>query len=140
MAPVGTPLDFSHADERAAWDALFFSGELAHPMVSQGECGPKLASALACVRLAPSAKNLQPWRLVCSGSAIDLFEYRTLPLRPIGDVQLVDMGIAMLHLEVGLANQGLCGAWSFDDPHADCSDVTPAASEGCVSYVSIISF
>ena len=124
-----------NADERAPWNALFFRGDFAHPMSSPDELDPALASALACVRAAPSAQNLQPWRLVCSDRRIDLFEHRTLPLRPIGDVQLVDMGIAMLHLEVGLAQQGIRGTWSFDGPHAGAGYPDPS-----LTYVATISF
>ena len=124
-----------HADERAPWNALVFRGDLARPISSPDELDPALASALACVRAAPSAQNLQPWRLVCSDGRIDLFEHRTLPLRPIGDVQLVDMGIAMLHLEAGLAQQGMRGTWSFDGPRANAGD--PNSS---TAYVATISF
>ncbi len=124
-----------HADERAPWDALFFRGDFARPISSPDELDPALASALACVRAAPSAQNLQPWRLVCSDGRIDLFEHRTLPLRPIGDVQLVDMGIAMLHLEAGLAQQGMRGTWSFDWPRDGAGD--PSSSS---IYVATISF
>lgn len=123
------------ADERAPWDTLFFREDLAHPMASPDECDPTLTGALACVRLAPSAQNLQPWRLVCSDGRIDLFENRTLPLRPIGDVQLVDMGIAMLHLEAGLAQQGIGGAWSFDGPAAGAG-----GSDASTRYVATISY
>ena len=116
-----------HADERAPWNALLFEGDFAHPVDSP--------------RLAPSARNLQPWRLVCSDGRIDLFEHRTLPLRPIGDVQLVDMGIAMLHLEAGLAQQGMRGSWSFDGPRASGLGAKAEGPEGQrVSYVATISF
>lgn len=124
-----------HADERAPWNTLFFREDLAHPITSPGECDPALAAALACVRQAPSARNLQPWRLVCSDGRIDLFERRTLPLRPIGDVQLVDMGIAMLHFEAGLAQQGKRGMWSFDGPAAGVG-----GSDASTSYVATISY
>ncbi|WP_443742223.1 hypothetical protein, partial [Tractidigestivibacter sp.] len=71
----------------------------------------------------------------CSDGRIDLFEHRTLPLRPIGDVQLVDMGIAMLHLEAGLARQGAHGAWSFDGPAAGAAGASASAT-----YVATISY
>lgn len=130
-----------HADERAPWNALLFEGDFAHPVDSPDASDPALAAALACVRLAPSARNLQPWRLVCSDGRIDLFEHRTLPLRPIGDVQLVDMGIAMLHLEAGLAQQGMRGSWSFDGPRASGLGAKAEGPEGQrVSYVATISF
>lgn len=129
------------ADERAPWNALLFEGDFAHPVDSPDAFDPALAAALACVRLAPSAQNLQPWRLVCSDDRIDLFERRTLPLRPIGDVQLVDMGIAMLHLEAGLAQQGIGGTWSFDGPRAGGLGAEAEGPEGqLASYVATISF
>lgn len=124
-----------HADERAPWNTLVFRGDFAHPISSPDELDPAFVSALTCVRVAPSAQNLQPWRLVCADGRIDLFEHRTLPLRPIGDVQLVDMGIAMLHLEVGLAQQGIRGTWSFDGPRAGAGYSDPP-----MTYVATISF
>ena len=124
-----------HADERVLWGSLFFQGDLSHPMASPDACGPMLAAALSCVRLAPSAQNLQPWRLVCSDGRINLFEDRTLPLRPIGDVQLVDMGIAMLHLEAGLVQQGVRGTWSFDGAAAGVD-----GSNDSATYVATFSF
>lgn len=124
-----------HADERAPWNTLFFQGDLAHPMASPDACDPVISAALSCVRLAPSAQNLQPWRLVCSDGHIDLLEHRTLPLRSIGDVQLVDMGIAMLHLEAGLAQRGVHGTWSFDGPAAGV-----AGADASATYVATISY
>ena len=124
-----------HADERVDWGTLFFQGDLANPIASPDACDPAISAALNCVRLAPSAQNLQPWRLVCSDGRIALFEDRTLPLRPIGDVQLVDMGIAMLHLEAGLAQQGVRGTWSFDGPAASA-----AATNAPATYVATFSF
>ncbi|WP_165443656.1 nitroreductase family protein [Olsenella sp. Marseille-P4559] len=115
-------------------------GGLAHPIASSAECDPVRASALGCVRLAPSAQNLQPWRLVYPEGHIGLYEHRTLPPRAIGDVQLVDTGIAMLHLEAGLARHGVHGTRSSDGPKADAPDAVPMAPNGSMAYVSTISF
>ena len=51
-------------------------------------------NAAECVRVAPSAMNRQPWRLIFAG--------RTLMLEKKGFASRLDMGIALLHLSLGV--------------------------------------
>ncbi|MDO5325409.1 MAG: nitroreductase family protein [Clostridia bacterium] len=54
-------------------------------------------NAAECVRIAPSAVNLQPWRLSFAG--------RTLLLSGTRSGASLDMGIAMLHMSLGVGDK-----------------------------------
>ena len=54
-------------------------------------------NAAECVRIAPSAVNLQPWRLSFAG--------RTLILSANRSGASLDMGIAMLHMSLGVGDK-----------------------------------
>lgn len=54
-------------------------------------------NAAECVRIAPSAVNLQPWRLSFAG--------RTLILSSARSGAYLDMGIAMLHMSLGVGDK-----------------------------------
>jgi len=105
------------ARERLPWKALFFDGALTRPLRS-ADAGP-FAAPLEMVRLAPSASNRQPWRLVRDGHAWHLLLARTPGYRDgwiqrwlrIADLQRIDMGIAMCHFALAANEEGLEGGW-----------------------------
>ena len=63
-------------------------------------------SALSCARLAPSAVNRQPWRFQPEGTGIRI-------VKTSGNFGFggVDLGIAMLHMELGAAHCSVSGQW-----------------------------
>ena len=67
-------------------------------------------TAVECARLAPSARNAQPWEFDIMSDSVQVacvsknFGYGAL-----------DCGIAMLHLEVGAAHCGVYGDWEIED-------------------------
>ena len=68
------------------------------------------------VRIGPSASNKQPWRIVVDGERLHLYLARTPRYRrlvPSTDLQMIDMGIAMQHLEISARELGLAGSWEF---------------------------
>jgi nitroreductase len=73
-----------------------------------------LLAGLEAARLAPSARNRQPWRFViCEGNIL----VRTDKARRRDRIsRRLDCGIAMLHLELGLWASGLRGSWEFLRP------------------------
>ena len=85
-----------HGDERLPESELFFDGAFGNPLVTEDAM---LADALRAVRWAPSAVNGQPWRIVREGNAFHFFEKHTRKPDPAdyGDVQKIDMGIALCH-------------------------------------------
>ena len=101
---------------------LFFAGELGAPL---GDGADGYDEALEAVRMAPSATNKQPWRIVRRGDDWHFYLYRTkgygkgspwFKLLRIADLQRVDMGIAMCHFELVARQSGVDGSWSVADP------------------------
>lgn len=72
------------------------------------------APVLECVRLAPSASNKQPWRIIYKDGAFYFFLSRDKgysALMPNVDLQRIDLGIAMCHFQLAAAESGLGGEW-----------------------------
>lgn len=83
------------ADSRLDFDALFFQDNFQNPIVDK-----KQREMLEYVRLAPSASNKQPWRIVMADNGIAHFFIERTPKygSSLGyDIQMVDMGIALSH-------------------------------------------
>lgn len=105
---------------RRPWGDLFFHGDLGTPLTEA--LAGDLAEALEMVRLAPSASNRQPWRVVKEPAAQVLHfllhreaKYnRNLRMLKLADLPRVDLGIAMCHLELTTLGSGLAGAWTVD--------------------------
>jgi hypothetical protein len=110
---------FVRADQRKPWDALFFEGDWNRPLPR--EVAGAYTTALECLRLAPSASNMQPWRIVKSKES-NVFHFFLKRTPGYGkfvkqlDLQLVDMGIAMSHFELAARETGLDGAWNVTTP------------------------
>jgi nitroreductase len=64
-----------NADRRLPWANLFYDGVFGQPLISE-EAG-KFAIPLEMVRLAPSASNKQPWRIVKKGDDWHFYLQRT---------------------------------------------------------------
>ena len=98
------------SNKRKPWNELFFDKNEAAPLTE--ESAGEYKTVLEMVRLAPSASNKQPWRIVK-----DENEYRFYICRTDGygmasyDLQKNDLGIAMCHFELAAKELGLKGAW-----------------------------
>ena len=96
------------SSDRRPWEELFFQGEMGVPLTRQ-EAGA-YAECLEMVRLAPSATNQQPWRVVRQGK--DFHFYETHPAGASEDekkIKQVDLGIALAHFHLTALEQGLKG-------------------------------
>lgn len=103
------------ADKRKDFDHIFFDADFEHPL-SREKAG-KLEPVLEMVRLAPSAVNLQPWRLVVDGDKVHFYEVQKKSMSDGNwDIQKIDMGIALCHFEAGAAECGISAALSTEDP------------------------
>ncbi len=111
------------SDLRLPGESLFFDERFEEPL-TPGRAGV-CAEPLEMVRLAPSASNKQPWRIVRLGDAWHFFLQRTkgygkeslvFRLLHLADLQRVDMGIAMCHFELTARELGLTGRWVIDEP------------------------
>jgi hypothetical protein len=109
-------------DRRLAWERLFFEEGFSAALPRQGSAG--YALPLEMVRLAPSASNQQPWRVVRQGERWHFYLRRTPGYRERllnrlftqADLQRVDLGIAMCHFELTARELGLPGEWVKQDP------------------------
>lgn len=130
VTPVGYPVpkttlvdsvirNSTGADKRKPWSSLFFNKDEKQLSVEQAG---SYATSLEMVRLAPSASNLQPWRII---KEPDLNTYHFYIKRNPGlkqiffmksDLQRVDIGIAMCHFELAANEERLQGAWKINDP------------------------
>ena len=104
-------------------DELFFAGAFGEPLGLERADG--YAGALEAVRMAPSATNRQPWRIVRRGDDWHFYLVRTkgygkgspwFRLLRIADLQRVDLGIAMCHFDLVARESGCGGRWVVDDP------------------------
>lgn len=108
------------ADKRKPVHELFFSSDLKN--LDDGFYSSSYGTVLEMVRLAPSASNKQPWRIICGPSKnnFHLFLERTKDYNKSrfikSDLQRIDMGIAMCHFELAAKASGLNGAWIKKTP------------------------
>ncbi|HOO46757.1 MAG TPA: nitroreductase family protein [Deltaproteobacteria bacterium] len=102
---------------RKPWKTLFFLNDFSTPL-SDAKAG-EYAVPLEMVRLAPSAVNRQPWRIVSRDGAFHFYLCRSgghVSLFKEVDLQRIDMGIAMFHFHSSALESGLKGAWQIIDP------------------------
>ena len=110
------------SDQRFPWEKLFFQNNFESPLTK--EAADDYAMPLEMLRLAPSASNRQPWRIISDGKKWHFYLRRTRNYRSsnyarmlkMADLQRIDIGIAMLHFELSVRESGLLGDWQKDDP------------------------
>lgn len=109
------------ADTRKSFGDIFFSGDLDTPLSK--ETAGDFLYPLEMTRLAPSAKNAQPWRIVRNGDGFHFFEKKTIP-SSLHDIQRLDIGIALCHFLIAAKEKGLCGKVSeAAAPELDSKDL-----------------
>ena len=104
------------ADERLPFDELFFDSSLETPLTPK-KAGI-LAEPLEMVRLAPSAVNRQPWRVIAKDNTAHFYLKRSKGAKPDGklDMQMIDMGIALCHFALTAKEKGLDIQFVQNDP------------------------
>nr|WP_314461447.1 nitroreductase family protein [uncultured Clostridium sp.] len=119
ITPLGYPADkkrpmesvmkwAAKSDQRKEWKELFFKENFSSPL-SKSDAGD-FAFALEMTRLAPSAVNKQPWRVVKCQNAYHFYEAKTLKEGKNSiDLQRVDVGIAACHFGLAAAEKNLPG-------------------------------
>ena len=101
------------ADKRKEWKELFFLNDFQTP-ISKEDAGA-YAYPLEMVRLAPSAVNGQPWRIVKTNGACHFYKAGEVQPDKIYDVQKMDLGIAAAHFELAARERGLSGRFEKVD-------------------------
>jgi nitroreductase len=130
ISPVGYPSDkrsvvdrmfrmFASSDKRKSWQDLFYLHDM--DTFLDKENSGSFETPLECVRIAPSASNKQPWRIIKGRdqNAFHFYLKRTPGYENIIKnirLQNVDIGIAMCHFELSARELGLKGDWSVNDP------------------------
>ena len=113
------------ADFRKAFEEIFFENDFGTPL-SEERAG-EYADILEAVRLAPSAKNAQPWRILKSGDSFHFFEKKSIPSSGY-DIQRLDIGIAGCHFELAAREKGIGGKLAYVD--------TPPEEKGLIYVFS----
>lgn len=118
LTELGYPkIDPEYAGEpvssRLAVDEIVFMGAWGNKVDMEELQQRGVDEVFYYMRLAPSWGNRQPWRFILDGTRIVLFME--------GDcegiskkVEKIEAGIAMLYLELAMAEKGVTGAWTFE--------------------------
>ena len=115
------------ADERLPFEELFFDGTIGTPL-SKEKAG-SLQAPLEMVRLAPSAVNKQPWRVVVNHNYVHFYLKRSKGFEKKSklDMQMIDMGIALCHFALVAKESNLNIEFMQIDPNLS-SDMEYIAS------------
>lgn len=87
------------SSKRKPFGELFFAGDISTPLTP----ADPLAEPLEMVRLAPSARNLQPWRAIVTGEDVHFYFVEKSRFNDI------DMGIALCHFGESCKAKGIGG-------------------------------
>lgn len=121
ISPVGYPIEKKRlkeslmrkvmkSDQRKPWEALFFNNKFGTPLTEK-EAG-LYAVPLEMLRLAPSATNAQPWRVVKDGDVIHFYESHNANAKEEEKmIKKVDLGIAIGHFHQTALERGLMGSF-----------------------------
>ena len=92
------------ADSRMSGDKLFFDKEWEKTFKPTDD----VKDALEAVRLAPSAVNKQPWRIIFKDGAYHFYEKKDqgYDRENTGDLQKIDVGIALCNFVMSLEDAG----------------------------------
>lgn len=104
----------ANSDNRKPWHRIFFEDDLSHPLIR--EIVGQYSVPLEMVRIAPSARNSQPWKIIKSENTYHFFIDDITDENPY-DLRLIDIGIAMLHFEYSIRELNLAGRWIFQKPN-----------------------
>lgn len=119
ISPIGYPLDkkritdtltrwIAKADKRKGWEELFYQDDFSRPL-TETEAGD-YAFPLEMLRLAPSAVNKQPWRVVKEKNSCHFYKTKNAEdTKTRIDIQRVDVGIAACHFHLAALEKKLPG-------------------------------
>ena len=94
------------ADSRLNGEKLFFDGSFGRPLA--GKTLEPWNELMELVRWAPSAVNRQPWRVVLKDGRFHFYlrHDKGYISDAVGDMQKIDLGIALCHFVLGAGLQG----------------------------------
>jgi nitroreductase len=130
--PVGYSLEKPKAYERIiswgiasrrrkAWTKLFFLNDFSNPLTEK-DAG-KYATVLEMVRIGPSARNEQPWRVIKEEKSNTYHFYLQLRRKReavnLPAMKQMDMGIALCHFDLTAKEKKLNGKFVIRNPGID---------------------
>ena len=119
------------AKNRKRFNTMFFSENFTKQL-EESKAG-QYRKALEMVRLAPSASNKQPWRIIVDDEGYHFFLHHAKGYRTMGfDMQKIDIGIAMYHFEASAKELNLKGHWSKQFKHIKKA---PSETEFIMSWI-----
>ena len=130
VSPVGYPAEkksileqvmrrTTKADARLPWKELFFRNDF-RTALAEKDAG-EYRFPLEMLRMAPSAVNKQPWRVVITDHAVHFFEKHSMKIGTL-DMQRIDMGIAICHFHLAVLEQGGEGHFERKNPEISVPD------------------
>lgn len=109
------------ADERQNFEQIVYWNNFEHPL--QQDASGKLFLPLEMVRIAPSAVNKQPWRVIVTDEAVHFYLQHSRNLNNGKlDMQKVDLGIALCHFELMANELEICTEFVISDPNIPCKN------------------
>ncbi len=120
--------------KRKPWSELFFEGEFENPL--NKETVSSYSEPLEMVRLAPSASNFQPWRIIKENERHNYHFYinqkspTSYRISKYQYLHRIDLGIAIYHFHATVTQQGLTGDWHISKPNIS----TPNNIEYLISW------
>lgn len=109
------------ADIRLSFEEIAFCNDFHHSFST--DAVGKLFLPIEAVRLAPSAVNKQPWRIVVMDDIVHFYLQRS---KNFGsgriDMQKIDMGIALCHFELTAKEQGISTEFVIEEPNIPLED------------------
>ena len=103
----------SGGDNRKPFNTIFFLNNFETPLTE--ELASVYKTPLEMVRVAPSASNKQPWKILKIGNDFHFYiNHKDGYSTSINDFSKNDLGIAMCHFELTAIEKGLKGKWVID--------------------------
>ena len=121
VCPIGYPLQkqtlissvfrkVGKSDQRKEWSELFFENEFGSPLTT--EAAGEYAFPLEMMRLAPSAANRQPWRIVHKDGVFHFYREENPKSKYPYDLQRLDVGIGACHFHLAAGERALAGTFT----------------------------
>ena len=121
VCPIGYPLQkqtlissvfrkVGKSDQRKDWSELFFENAFDTPLTK--EAAGEYAFPLEMLRLAPSAANRQPWRIVRKEGAFHFYREENPKSKYPYDLQRLDVGIGACHFHLAAKEKSLAGEFA----------------------------
>lgn len=96
------------SDQRKPWNEIFFKDNFSTPL-TEADAG-KYADSLEMLRLAPSATNSQPWRVIKKDGVYHFYETHKANVKLEEKlIKRVDVGIGLCHFHQTALENGLSG-------------------------------